>query len=252
MQDHKIITGDTYIDDFDVENPEHFKRVMDEARAAGEEVPKALEARYKRMKLEAEEQAALPWLVEAYGRAREAAALAKERAERARHRRFPAEPQADDDLLIVARNASALPGNGGERSAEIDGVVWEFSSTSSVHFLPREVVAKWPRHPMLPGNRFSDLPADLIRVFRNQFTTAITHSLQGITNPNFNPLQTDDEGLLRECSAVVRGCCYIPLLKLWLETAKAADDELNPVLARVIEQRLQELGANHDEPEAAA
>lgn len=255
------ITGDSYIDGFDIDNPGHFIRAIEEVKAAGGELPAVLEQERERLRAERERardlQAARPLLLAELARVRQAARLNAARAERARTVTFPSTPEAADDWLVIGSAADTADPEDWN-PVEIDGVRYRFHPNRELHFMPAEVALAWPlrrrfgreqsRGESIPGDVFEAMPRDLLRIFRSRFSSVKTSGRQG-TGPGYSEVDVDESGLLAKASSVVRACFYPPLLRRWLETAKAAGDDVNSVLASVIEERLGELEAEDEEAE---
>ncbi len=142
--------------------------------------------------------------------------------------------------MVIGKTLDQYPG-GESTEQEIDGKLYRFSDHREVVFVPRAVKAAWPHRRGLPGRVFASWPADLLGVYRGDFTRVKSGGLQN-TGPGFSDVEVNEDGLLAAASRIVRGCSHRPLLELWLAGARAAGDESNQVLAKVIDEQIKRIG----------
>jgi hypothetical protein len=173
--------------------------------------------------------------------------LERQRAEQARHVRFPSTPEDPSDWLVIglgldtAHNSSGTPYS---TEQEVDGKVYGFHPNQMIHWVSDGIASAWPGpRGRLPGSVFADAPADLLRVLQGRFTRPRSTTTQGITNPHYSEFEGNEAGVIAEASRIVCGCSHRPLLDTWLATARAAGDEANTKFAAMLSDRLQELKA---------
>ncbi|HVY32573.1 MAG TPA: hypothetical protein VHB79_38815 [Polyangiaceae bacterium] len=249
----RTISGNPLRDGPDLNNPEHMRCAIELLQSSGVELPKPLEAELKRLQQVREVRRLHGFVLAEVERIHAGEDAAAEQAERDRTVTFPSEPAADSDVLVIGEGLNRYPG--GEDSArEVDGKIYQFYAHSLLHFVPQEVAAAWPHRRGLPGHAFTHgWPTDLIRSYKYDFTRLRAGGSQG-TGPGYSESETDEKGLLSYVSRIVRECSHVPLLEIWLATAKAAGDDLNATLARVLEQQLEKLSSadDADDEESAA
>lgn len=241
----QIITGDPLKDGPDLTDPDHLQRAIDRLKAAGVELPKVLEAELKRLQHMRDVRAQHGFVLAELERLHIEERAAERRAERDRTVTFPPEPADDSDWLVIGEQLDTWRGGGEDTAQEVGGKIYRFDPYRVLHFVPAAVGEAWPHRRGLPGRRFVTAPSDLLRAYRNDFTRVRAGGMQG-AGPGYVDVETNDEGLLAAAARIARACSYRPLLTTWLESARAAGDDLNGMLARVIEQRLQDLASSED------